>query len=125
MKKVIKLTESDLTRLVRKVIKEQQDEMTMGYEEKDTTRRQLMLQNKSADVVSKYLNDLSDEIRFIAILDCEYADFSGIDVCDIEKLAFVNLIGTDNNFEEQGYECVEQMGEGFYYISENSRNVRM
>jgi hypothetical protein len=107
------------------VIKEQEDEMTMGYEEKDTTRRQLMLRNKSADVVSKYLNDLSDEIRFIAILDCEYADFSGIDVCDIEKLAFVNLIGTDNNFEEQGYECVEKMGEGLYYTYENSRNVRM
>ena len=68
MKKIIRLTESDLTRLVRRVIKEQEDEMTMGYEEKDTTRRQLMLRNKSADVVSKYLNDLSDEIRFIAIL---------------------------------------------------------
>jgi signal transduction histidine kinase len=73
MKKIIRLTESDLTRLVRRVIKEQEDEMTMGYEEKDTTRRQLMLRNKSADVVSKHLNNLSDEINADLLNNSQYA----------------------------------------------------
>ena len=109
MKKIIRLTESDLTRLVRRVIKEQ-------YEENDTDHRQLMLQNESADVVSEHLNNLSDSIRFIAIINCEYADFSDIDVCGMRNLAFVNLVGTDNNFDEQDYECVDHMGQGMYSL---------
>jgi hypothetical protein len=115
MKKIIRLTESDLSKIVRRVIKEQ-EENNMGYEEQDTTRRQLMLRNKSANVVNRHLNNLSDEIRFIAIVNCEYADFSGIDICGIRNLMFVNVVGTDNNFDEQGYDCFDQMGEGLYYI---------
>ena len=114
MKKIIRLTESDLTRLVRRVIKEQ-------YQENDTEHRQLMLQNESADVVSEHLNNLSDSIRFIAIFNCEYADFSDIDLCSMRNLAFVNLAGTDNNFDEQDYECVEEFGQGLYALIDDDR----
>ena len=94
------------------LVKEQEE----GYEEQDINRRQLMLRNKSAEVVSNHLNNLSDSITFIAIINCEYADFSGIDICGIDKLMYINLVGTDNNFEEQGYECAEKDGDGFYSL---------
>lgn len=97
---------------VKPMINEQYEE----NEENDTDRLQLMLQNKSADVVSEHLNNLSDSIRFIAIINCEYADFSDIDVCSMRNLAFINLAGTDNNFDEQDYECAEHFGEELYSL---------
>jgi hypothetical protein len=115
MGKIIRLTESDLTRLVRRVIKEQ-EENDMEHEEQYTTRSLLMLRNKSANVVSRHLNNLSDKIKFIAIINCEYADFSGVDICGLPKLVFVNLKGTENNFEEQGYECNIEEDSPFYHI---------
>jgi hypothetical protein len=58
----------------------------------------------------------------LSIVDCESADFSDVDICGLPELAFVNLQGTENNFEEQGYECAikEKLDDdsySFYYIS--------
>jgi len=119
MKRIVKLTERDLTRLVRRVIKEQQMELQFPtpkqrkkpYQE---DRVQLMLKGDSAEEVSEKLSELNENIRFLAIFDCEYADFSNIDMCSFPNLNFVNLKGTDNNFEEQGYECFFDMGRGMY-----------
>ena len=119
MKKIVKLTERDLTRLVRRVIKEQQMELQFPtpkqrkkphHEESD----RLMLNGDSAEEVSEKLSELSENIIFLAILDCEYADFSDIDMCSFPNLKFLNLKGTDNNFEEQGYECFFDMGNSMY-----------
>ena len=41
MSKIVKLTESDLMRIVRRVIKEQDNEMSEEEESKDTLRKQL------------------------------------------------------------------------------------
>ena len=41
MSKIVKLTESDLMRIVRRVIKEQENEMSEEEESKDTLRKQL------------------------------------------------------------------------------------
>ena len=127
MKRIVKLTERDLTRLVRRVIKEQQMELQFPtpkqrkkpYQE---DRGQLMLKGDSAEEVSEKLSELSENIRFLAILDCEYADFSDIDMCSFSNLYFVNLKGTDNNFEEQGYECFFDMGNSLYSRERNNSN---
>ena len=125
MKRIVKLTERDLTRLVRRVIKEQQMELQFPtpkqrkkphHEESD----RLMLNGDSAEEVSEKLSELSKNTRFLAILNCEYADFSDIDICSYPELIAVNLKGTDNNFEEQGYECANDMGHGLYVIENNT-----
>ena len=127
MKRIVKLTERDLTRLVRRVIKEQQMELQFPtpkqrkkphQEERDL----LMLKGDSDEEVSEKLSELSENIRFLAIFDCEYADFSDIDMCSFPNLVAVNLKGTDNNFEEQGYECFSDMGNGLYSRERNNSN---
>ncbi len=68
----------------------------------------VMFKNESSKVIQKFLSilHLLTDIRFISIMDCESADFSGVDICSLPELAFINLNGTENNFKEQGYECV-------------------
>ena len=114
MKKIVKLTERDLTRLVRRVIKEQQEENNDGIVQ--LTEQTILLDGASEQTVSKILNRLPKSIRFLAILNSEYADFSNIDICSYPRLMLVNLKGTDSNFEEQGYECPDDMGRGLYAI---------
>lgn len=112
MKKIVKLTERDLTRLVRRVIKEQQEENNNGIVE--LTEQTILLNGASEETVSRILNRLPKSIRFLAIQNSEYADFSNIDMCSYPRLMMVNLKGTDSNFDEQGYECTEDMGRSTY-----------
>ena len=109
MKRIVKLTENDLTRIVKRVIKEQQ----FSDDEND-----IRFKNASEKKIRRWLNHnwLTEEVRIISILDSEYADFSNIDLCSFPNLHFVNLTGTPNNFEEQGYECAKHMKDGLYYI---------
>jgi hypothetical protein len=86
--------------------------------------RRILVRNQSSEVVQKILSLLPSftELVFLAFLNCESADFSDVDICSLPELAFVNLTGTENNFEEQGYECAikEKLDDGsysFYYIS--------
>ena len=87
-----------------------------------TKNRALMIDGKSSEVVQKILSLLPSftELIFLAILDCESADFSDVDICGLPQISFINLTGTENNFEEQGYECTEgdnfDSSHSFYYI---------
>jgi hypothetical protein len=82
----------------------------------------IMIKDKSSEVVQRLLSiiHLFDKLIFLAILDCESADFSDVDICGLTKISFINLTGTENNFEEQGYECAEgdnfDDSNSFYYI---------
>jgi hypothetical protein len=93
------------------------DELTL----KDDKR--IMIKDKSSEVVQRLLSiiHLFDNLIFLAIVDCESADFSDVDICGLPELVFVNLTGTENNFEEQGYECAKRDSFDdnhiFYYIS--------
>jgi hypothetical protein len=80
--------------------------------------RALMIEDKSSEVVQKILSLLPSftEIIFLAILDCESADFSDVDICSLPELSFINLQGTENNLEEQGYECIEVDDAPLYHI---------
>jgi hypothetical protein len=89
------------------------------YSDSLSVNRAIKLHRKSSKVVKNFLNSLSTEFietKFITISDCEYADFSDIDICGLPNLAYINLRGTENNFNEQGYGCAFEEGNSFYSI---------
>jgi hypothetical protein len=85
-----------------------------------TKEKRLFMRRQSSKVVQKLLSilHLFDTVVFLAILDCESADFSDVDICGLPNLTFINLQGTENNFDEQGYECLENEGNGVYFHKE-------
>jgi hypothetical protein len=80
--------------------------------------KKILLRNQSSRVVQKILSLLPSftELTFLAIMNCESADFSGVDICGLPELVFVNLKGTKNNFEGQGYECTSTEDSPYYFI---------
>lgn len=104
MKKIIRLTESDLNKIVKRVISEVSGKYTDNVKEL-MTERSIIIKNKTKDQVRQLLNSLPNGLILLNIINCEYADFSGIDVCGFPELEFVNLTGTDNNFYEHAVNC--------------------
>jgi len=80
----------------------------------------IMFRNKSSEVIQSFLHilPLLTDLQLFTIENCESADFSDVDICGLSNLAFINLTGTENNFEEQGYECSDKQAENFYFIIE-------
>ena len=127
-KRIMRLTESDLVRLVRKVVKEQFDDNDFEFNTKFVNDRgdleqehgdsMIFIQGKSSRQVKRVISKLSEKISFIAILDCEYADFSNVNLCEYPNLRFVHLRGTPNNLEETQDECYNNMGGGMYDFSD-------
>jgi hypothetical protein len=126
VKKIMRLTESDLVRLVNKVIKEQYDDNDFEfnthirnekgdseYEHSDTL---IFLKGKSSKQVKRAISSLSKNIKFLTLRDCEYADFSDVDLCEYPKLMMVTLDGTPNNLEETQDNCYEAFGDKQQYL---------
>jgi hypothetical protein len=78
----------------------------------------IMIKDKPSEVIQRLLSilHLLTELEFLSIVDCESADFSGVDICGLPELAFVNLQGTENNLEEQGYKCIGEEFGGIYSL---------
>ena len=78
-----------------------------------------MFENQSSEVIQKLLSilHLFPELQFLTISDCESADFSDVDVCSLRNLVWLVLKGTKNNLEEQGYQCVNVEGDGYFSLS--------
>lgn len=78
-----------------------------------------MFENQSSEVIQKLLSVLYlfPELEFLSIVDCESADFSDVDVCSLRELSYINLRGTKNNLEEQGYKCVSVEGDGYFTLN--------
>ena len=115
-KKIMRLTESDLVRLVNKVIKEQDE---YGVDEPHYTFDRefglVLLVGGNSKQVRKILKNLPNTLKYLALRDCDFADFEGIDLCSFDDLKNVNLLGTENNLEEQGYECLDKWDEDGQY----------
>ena len=81
-------------------------------------KNMVMFTDKGSDVIQRFLDILPSltEIQMLAIINCESADFSDVDVCSLPNFAFINLQGTENNLNEQGYECVKQEEETPYFF---------
>jgi hypothetical protein len=116
VKKIMRLTESDLVRLVNKVIKEQDE---YGVDEPHYTFDRefglVLLVGGNSRQVRKMLKNLPNTLKYLALRDCDFADFEGIDLCSFDDLKNVNLLGTENNLEEQGYECLDKWDEDGQY----------
>ena len=116
MPKIVRLTESDLTRLVKKIVKEQADNtLDEPHYQFDRKLGMILLRGAHSRQVKKILSNLPTNLTWLAIADCEFADFNGVDLCSFPDLKNVNLIGTENNLEEQDYECLDKWDERGQY----------
>jgi hypothetical protein len=128
-KKIMRLTESDLARLVKKIIKEQENKPTLWellqMEENavvDFTKQPgfVTVKNASLKIVNEVLeklgviNDDIAKVEYLTIANCEGADFSNVNLCEFPKLRFVQLKGTPNNLEETQDDCYYNLGPGMF-----------
>jgi hypothetical protein len=124
MKKIVKLTEADLTRIVKRVIREQpihtdeyMDELERIYRLRDDRLFHVEgADRKTANQLLKnFLRVSKGKARFISFTDCGYLDFSNVDFCQYPDLVYISLKGTPNNFEETQGDCYEQVGDGYAF----------
>lgn len=78
----------------------------------------ITIENKSSEITKKFISilPLLKDVQILRIENCEYADFSDVNVCDLPYLNIIRLTGTDNNIDELGFKCVSDEGDGLYYI---------
>jgi len=119
MKNVVRLTESDLVRLVKKVINEQpennyNDISDLPENQKNLTKLMVYINGANARSIDMILPKLSKDIKFISFMNCEYADFTNVDLCEFPDLVTVFLKGTPNNIEETQGDCFEKLMDGLY-----------
>jgi hypothetical protein len=119
MVKVVRLTESDLVRLVKKVLNEQpennyNDISDLPENKKNLTKLMVLLDGANARSIDKVLPKLSQDTRFISFINCEYADFSKVDLCEFPDLVTVFLRNTPNNLEETQGDCFEKLMDSLY-----------
>jgi hypothetical protein len=96
MKNIVRLTENDLNRLVKKILKED-SELKVNYKDNGTA----IIMNGTRKDVSKFLSNLPEDCDAITIWDCEYADFSEVNLCDFKNLEALFFKNTPNNLEEK------------------------
>jgi hypothetical protein len=122
MKKIVKLTEANLARIVKQVIREQIHTDDYMYELERTYRRDdRFFHVEDADertgnqLLKNFMKVSRGKAKFMSFTNCEGIDFSGIDLCQYPELVFVNLYGTPNNFEETQNNCYEKVAEGYMF----------
>jgi len=103
-------------RLEKRLLSENKKIKLQSIEEQVLSQNNKMMTIKMADskVVRNHLENIPEEVRFILIEDCEFADFTGIELCGLSDLMFVRIVHTDSNFEQQSYECAKDLGGGLY-----------
>jgi len=118
MKKIIRLKESDLTLIVKRVIKEQ-----MGMEDdfegvEEVSQMSFLLQNAdkntATNLLKKYMAKHSQTVNFVAVLRCEGVDLTDINFCECPNLLMVNLRETPNNYEETQGDCAYSLGKSMW-----------
>ena len=76
------------------------------------------LKNGDKNEVSDLLSNLPSDTQFLALIDCEYADFSDIDLGDFNDLVFINLESTPNNLlKTNGHSFKHDVGS--FYVTKN------
>ena len=115
MKKVIRLTESDLTRIIKNVLSEQDGaQQTRQYYSDDNLLQvnkeniefkgeKLILFNRSADSAIRLLNQYFSQghTEFIRVSESEFLDFKKLrKFCKNNTIFFLRMDSTPNNFEE-------------------------
>ena len=76
------------------------------------------LKNGGKDEVDELLSNLPTDTQFLALIDCEYADFSDIDLDNYNDLVFINLDNTPNNLLKTNSHSFKHDG-GSFYVTKN------
>lgn len=76
------------------------------------------LKNGDKNEVSELLSNLPTDTQFLALIDCEYADFSDINLDDFNDLVFINLESTPNNLLKTNGHSFKHDG-GSFYVTKN------
>lgn len=76
------------------------------------------LKNGDKNEVSELLSNLPTDTQFLALIDCEYADFSDIDLDNFNDLVFINLDSTPNNLLKTNSHSFKHDG-GSFYVTKN------
>lgn len=108
MKRILRLSESDLVGLVNKVIKEQKNEKLktkFTYSESGS----MVIEYADSKYIKTILSQLPKDILFLAIMNSQFADFDEVNLCDYPNLQFINLRGTKNNLDSQNIDCFEKI----------------
>lgn len=89
------------------------------YSDSSLSRKHLgYLKNGDKNEVSELLSNLPTDTQFLALIDCEYADFSDINLGDFNDLIFINLKSTPNNLLKTNGHFFEH-DEGSFYRTKN------
>jgi len=108
MKRILRLSESDFVGLVNKVIKEHKNEKPktkFTYSESGS----MVIEYADSKYIKTILSQLPKDILFLAIMNSQFADFDGVNLCDYPNLQFINLRGTKNNLDSQNIDCFEKI----------------
>lgn len=76
------------------------------------------LKNGDKNEVSELLSNLPTDTQFLALIDCEYADFSDINLDDFNDLVFINLESTPNNLLKTNGHSFKH-DDGSFYVTKN------
>lgn len=116
MKKVLRLSESELIGLVSKILNEKKGQQRMERRLKQDDKLIFLQYGNQSDIdmAMSLLMDNRETIKFFHLWNCDgFVDFSGIDMCELPEIEFVSLKGTKNNFEEL-FDCYSEMGGGMF-----------
>jgi hypothetical protein len=69
----------------------------------------MVIEYADSKFIQTILGQLPKDITFLAIMNSQFADFDGINLCDYPKLTFINLRGTKNNLDDQNVDCFEKI----------------
>jgi len=102
------------------LINEQEDEARREYRSDNSFSGPYReyLKNGDKNEVSELLSNLPKDTHFLALIDCEYADFSDIDLDDFNDLVFINLESTPNNLLKTNGHSFEH-DSGSFYVTKN------
>ena len=82
------------------------------------------LKNGDKNEVSELLSNLPTDTHFLALIDCEYADFSDIDLNNFYDLVFINLDSTPNNLLKTNSHSFKHDGGSFYVTKTIKTRIR-
>ena len=114
-KNVIRLTESDMVRLVKRVVREQfNDSRKNRPDDFEFGDKIVKLINAPKKRIQLALSKLPMNVSSILISDGEEVDFSDVDICSYPKLEMIIVKNTPNNFSEVVDCDWEDHGDGIY-----------